>query len=153
MSSLLNEQTHLKGKTSEICNETQNEINNKIEFIKQNIGNCGGSDLYGNIHTKVSLGDECGMNFYVSDSNCLHMESMIKVSDKHFDLINFGYVRVSVLNLGYNKLFKIDDIYGEEENDRLLLQMQEDMRAGINFMLGVVDAWTSVRNNRLSVFK
>lgn len=148
----LDEFVHLKGKTSEICNETQAEINNKIDFIRQSMGNSGGSDLYGNIYTNVSLGSDGGMNFYVSDNDCLHMESSVSVNDKSSEYKPFGDIRVSILNLGYNKIFKIEDIYGSDENDRLLLQMQEDMRAGINFMLGVIDGWSSVRNNRLSVF-
>lgn len=144
---------HLKGKESEICNESQNSINEKIDFIRSQMGHSVGNNFFGNINTNVTLGEVGGINCYSSDSDCVHLECDVTVQDKSFSAKKFGDIRVSVLNLGYNKLFKLDDIYGLDENERYFLQMQDDMKSGLNYMLGVIDAWTSLRNNRLSVFK
>jgi hypothetical protein len=109
-------------------------------------------DYCGNIDINVALGLDTGMTIFSSHDDCIHLETFVSVADKDKVYKNFGFIRVTVLNLGYSNLLNIDGIVGEEENLNLLFQMQDDMKAGLNLALGVIDAYTLLRNNRKSIF-
>lgn len=143
----------VKGKYYLLNMEAEKDIEKKLEKLGQLYSDTLLSEYMGNVKLYASLGGDSGILFLRTHDDYIHAETTLNLSYDLTKVINLGYVRVTAPNLGYNPLFDIEEIVGYEENSQLIIQLYNDVRAGFNFVLGVLDAWTSIRDNRRSVFK
>lgn len=141
-----------KSKENYITSETDKSIQTKKEEIEQLYGQDERNDMFGNINTKVRLGEkDLGISFYSSEEDVINAEFLVYVSEQHISDRCLGLVRISVINTEYDPKFEIDNIMYGEENNRALTCLYDDFRAGFNFVLGVLDAWSSLRVNRENI--
>lgn len=141
-----------KSKDNYITSETEKSIQEKKEEIEQLYGQDERNNMFGNINTKVRLGEkDLGISFYSSEEDVINAEFLVYVSDQHVSDRCLGLIRISVINTEYDPKFEIDNIMHSEENNRALTCLYDDFRAGFNFVLGVLDAWSSLRINRENI--
>ena len=144
----------IKAKSCMLNTDTQKEIDEKLENIEQMYTKSLVSRYKGNIGLYASLGDDVdGILFFKTTDDYIHAYTKVYLyyneSVKHY----MGDICITVNNLGYNSLLDIEGVLGYEENTQSIVQLHDDMRAGFNFVLGLLDAWSSPRDNRFSVFR
>lgn len=144
----------IKAKSCMLNTDTQREIDRKLEEIEQNYSRSLVSKYKGNIGLYASLGDDMdGILFFKTTDDYIHAYTKVYLYYNENNKYYFGDICITVHNLGYSPLLDIEGIFGYEENTQLIVQLHDDMRAGFNFVLGILDAWSSLRDNRLSMFK
>lgn len=149
---LQGEVVHMKGKSFEVNIDSPENVSEKIDSLNELYGGSNVHNYYGNVNMHIGMGLNNGINFYYTESEYIHSETEIYMSEYGRQFKDFGVIRVSVPNLSYDTLLSIDCLKGYEENEQSLLELHDDIRAGYNFIFGVLDAWCSLRNNRKSVF-
>lgn len=152
LSALLGSTEKSKSKENYITSETEKSIQEKRMSLEQSYGQDKINDMMGNINTKVRLGHEkLGISFFTSEDDVINAECLVYVSDSQVKDRCLGLITISVINTDYDVKYDIDNVLYGDENNRALTCLYDDLRAGFNFVLGVLDAWSSLRINRKNI--
>lgn len=141
----------IKGKFCKLSVDTEKEINEKLERLEELYSGSMMEEYKGNINLYTSLGGDSGILFFRTRDDYIHGECTLQLSYDLKEIVDLGYIRVTVPNFGYSNLLNIEDIIGYEENIQISFGVHNDIRSGFNHILGVLDAWTSLRSNRKSL--